>query len=108
MAEMHKRCEQPVDEHQLVLRASAHGSLALPGGKPGLVPFTPQRAYFRYEFGDHPGRQTCDPSVADDRCTSRVSHHTPMINDQWIDVSPLTVHELVRHALARRSTATAM
>ncbi|MEU9575592.1 hypothetical protein AB0D62_38365 [Streptomyces massasporeus] len=96
MAEMHKRCEQPVDEHQLVLRASAHGPLALPGSKPGLVPCVPQRAYLRNEFSDHPGRQACDPSVADDRCTSRVPHHTPMINDQVLDVSPLTVHELER------------
>jgi hypothetical protein len=37
MTEMHQRGQQPVDEHQLVLRADAHAPLPLPGGKPGLV-----------------------------------------------------------------------
>ncbi|MBO3682526.1 hypothetical protein, partial [Streptomyces sp. NEAU-YJ-81] len=41
-------------------------------------------------------RQARDPSVADDHCTSRIPHHTTMINDHDLDVSPPTMHELVR------------
>ncbi|MFD7973207.1 hypothetical protein, partial [Streptomyces clavifer] len=47
------------------------------------------------EFSDHSGRQARDLSVADDRCARHVPHHTTMIDDPELDVSPLTVHELV-------------
>ncbi|MFJ2080746.1 hypothetical protein ACIOGW_36910 [Streptomyces anulatus] len=56
MAKVHQRGQEPVDEHHLVLRTSAHGTLPLPGRKPGLVPFMPQRADFSHEFSDHSGR----------------------------------------------------
>ncbi|MFE0143005.1 hypothetical protein ACFWZ8_21915, partial [[Kitasatospora] papulosa] len=32
---------------------------------------------------------------ADDRCARHVPHHSTMIDDPELDVSPLTVHELV-------------
>ncbi|MFE2022964.1 hypothetical protein ACFW9O_33520, partial [Streptomyces sp. NPDC059499] len=32
---------------------------------------------------------------ADDRCARYVPHHAAMIDDPELDVSPLTVHELV-------------
>jgi len=92
--------QQSVDEHQPVLRTGANGSLPLPGGKPGLVALMPQRAHFGNEFSDHIGRQARDPPVADDQCTSRVPHHTTMINDQELDVSPPTMHELVSSRVA--------
>ncbi|MEU9280728.1 hypothetical protein [Streptomyces sp. NPDC048341] len=44
VAKTHKRCEQPVDEHRLVLRASGNGALALPGGAKGAVGVTLGRA----------------------------------------------------------------
>jgi hypothetical protein len=62
----------------------------------------PQRADLGDEFSDHIGRQARDPPVADDQCTSRVSHHTTMINDQELDVSPPTMHELVSRAWSGR------
>jgi hypothetical protein len=58
----------------------------------------PQQAYASDKFGDHIDRQTRDPPVADDRCTSRTRHRTIMIGDQKLDASPPTVHELVRSA----------
>lgn len=95
VTEMDEGGQEPVDEHQPVLCASTHGPPSLPGGKPGLVALMPQPAYFGDEFSDHIGRQARDPPVADDHCTSRVLHHTPMINDQGLDASPPTMHELV-------------
>ncbi|WP_256337805.1 hypothetical protein, partial [Streptomyces fradiae] len=86
--------QEPVDEDEPVLRAGAHGPLPRPGRKPGLVPFTPQRAQFGHEFSDHVSRQTRDPPVADDRCTRCVPHHTTMIDDQERNASPPTMHEL--------------
>ncbi|WP_206190735.1 hypothetical protein, partial [Streptomyces phaeochromogenes] len=68
------------------------------GSEPGLVPLMPQRAYLSDKFSNHSGRQARDPSIADDHCTSRVPHHSTMINHQGPGVSPLTVHELVRQA----------
>jgi hypothetical protein len=88
--------QEPVEEHQSVLRPGTHGPLARPGGKPGLVALVPQRAYLGNEISDHIGRQAHDPPVADDHCTSCVPHHTPMINDQGLDSSPPTMHELVK------------
>jgi hypothetical protein len=102
VTEMHERGEEPVDEHQLVLRARAHSPLPWPGRKLGLLSGVPQRAYLCDEFNDHLSRQAGDPPVVNDRCTRRVPHHTTMIDDQALDVSPLTVHELVKglvHAL---------
>ncbi|WP_328688025.1 hypothetical protein OHA74_53605 [Streptomyces phaeochromogenes] len=95
MAEMHQGGQQPVDEHQLVLRAGTYGPLPLPGGEPGLMALMPQRADPSDEFSDHIGRQARDPTIADDHYTSCVPHHTTMINDQELDVSPPTMHELV-------------
>ncbi|MBB4795278.1 hypothetical protein BJY54_005890 [Streptomyces nodosus] len=96
VSEVHEGGQEPVDENQPVLRTGAHGPLPRPGRKPGLVPFMPQRTYLSHQFSDHLGRQARDPSVADDRCTSRVPHHATMIDDQKLDASPPTVHELVR------------
>lgn len=79
MAKVHERGQEPVDEHHLVLRTSAHRTLLLPGRKPGVVALMPQRAYFDREFIDHGGRETLHPPVADDRSASRVPHHTTMI-----------------------------
>jgi hypothetical protein len=93
---VHEGGQEPVDEHQPVLRAPAQRPLPRPGGKPGLVPFMPQRTKLSHEFSNHTGRQARDPPVADDRCTRRVPHHKTMIDDQKLDASPLTVHELVR------------
>ncbi|MGW3381956.1 hypothetical protein ACWDCO_17425 [Streptomyces albogriseolus] len=93
---MHEGGQEPVDEDQPVLRAGTDRALPLPGHQLGLVPFMPQRAQLGHEFSDHIGRQARDPPVTDDRCTRHVPHHTTMINDQKLDVSPLTVHELVK------------
>lgn len=95
---VHEGGQEPVDEHQPVLRACAHSPFPRPGSEPGLVTLVPQRADFRYEFSNHVNRQARDPPVADDRCTRRVPHQMTMIDDQEPDVSPLTVHELVRLA----------
>lgn len=74
--------QQSVDEHQLVLRAGAHSRFPRPGGKPALVTLMPQRTDLDNEIGDHSYCQARDPPVADDRCTSRIPHHPPMINHQ--------------------------
>ena len=55
MPEVHERGQEPVDEHQPVLRTRAHSTLPRPGPKLGLVPFVPQRAKFSHEFSDHVG-----------------------------------------------------
>ncbi len=94
VTEMDESGRQPVDEHQPVLHTSAHGPLARPGGKPGPLALAPQRPHFGDEFSDHIGRQARHPPVADEQCTSRVPHHATMINDQGLDVSPPTMHEL--------------
>jgi hypothetical protein len=96
MPEVHERGQEPVDEHQPVLRTRAHSTLPRPGRKLGLMPFVPQRGYHSDEFSDHVGRQARDPPVSDDRCTRGVPHHTIMIDDQKLDASPPTVHELVK------------
>ncbi len=96
VTEVHEGGQEPVDEDQPVLRASAYGPLPLPGRKPGLMPFMPQRTQLGHEFSDHASRQARDPTVADDRCTRRVPHHTTVIDDQELDASPPTVHELVK------------
>ncbi|WP_260470748.1 hypothetical protein [Streptomyces sp. RP5T] len=96
MTEMDQGGQQPVDEHQLVLRTSTYGPLPLPGDEPGLLALVPQRANLSDEFSDHIGRQARDPPFADDHCTSRVPHHMTMINDQELDVSRPTMHELVK------------
>jgi hypothetical protein len=93
---MNQGGEQPIDEHQTVLRTGAYCSLPLPGGEPGLVVLVPQRADLNNEFSNHFGCQASDPPVASDHCTSRIPHHTTMINNQEPDVSPPTVHELVK------------
>ncbi|MFI8917392.1 hypothetical protein ACIGW4_38145, partial [Streptomyces sp. NPDC053513] len=95
MTEMDEGGQKPVDEHQPVLRTGAHGPLPRPGGKRGLVTLMPQRADLGDEFSNHLSCQARDPAIADDRCTSRVPHHSTMINHLRLDVSPLTVHELV-------------
>ncbi|MFJ4691753.1 hypothetical protein [Streptomyces sp. NPDC088766] len=107
MSEVHEGGHEPVDEDQPVLRAGTDRLLPRPGRKPGLVPFMPQRAELSHEFSDHVGRRARDPPVADDRCTRRVPHHTTMINDQELNASPLTVHELVSRdrALTCKSAA---
>ncbi len=74
MAKVHERGQEPVDEHQPVLRAGTHGTLPRPRGQLGLVPFMPQQAYQGDEFSDHTGRQPRDPAIADDH---RTSHSPP-------------------------------
>jgi hypothetical protein len=96
--EVHKHGQKPVYEHQPVLRTRAHGPLPRPGRKLDLVPFVPQRAQLCDEFSDHVDRQARDSTVTDDRCTRRVPHHTTMIDDQTLDTSLLTVHELASSA----------
>lgn len=56
VAKVHERGQEPVDEHHLVLRTSAHGTLPRPGRKPRLVPLMPQRPHFSNEFSNHSGR----------------------------------------------------
>ena len=56
MTKVHQRGQEPVDEHHLVLRTSAHGTLPLPGRKFGLVPLMPQRAHLSNKFSNHSGR----------------------------------------------------
>lgn len=58
VTEMHERGQEPVDEHQPMLRARAHRPLPWPGRELDLVPFMPQRPHLRDEFSDHLGRQT--------------------------------------------------
>ncbi|WP_176956354.1 MULTISPECIES: hypothetical protein [unclassified Streptomyces] len=79
---MDERGQETVDEHQPVLRTGAHGSLPRPGGRPGLMPFQPQRIYFGQEFSDRIGRQARDPPIADDCRTVRIPHHATVIDDQ--------------------------
>lgn len=98
VTEMYERGQETVDEHQLMLRAGAHRPLPWPGRELGLVPLVPQRAYLGNEFSNHNSRQARDPPVTDDRCTRRVPHHMTMIDDQELNISPLTVHELVSAA----------
>jgi len=98
VSQVHEGGQDPIDEDLPALRASAPSAPPWPGDKSGLVPFMAQRAKLSHEFSDHAGRQAGDPPVADDRCTRRVPHHMTMIDDQEPDVSPLTVHELVRLA----------
>jgi hypothetical protein len=50
VTEMDERGQEPVDEHQPVLRAGTHCPLPLARGKPGLVTLMPQRADFSHEF----------------------------------------------------------
>jgi hypothetical protein len=78
-----------------VFRTRAHSPLPRLGRELGLVPLAPQRPHLSNEFSNHAGRQAGDPPVADDRCTTHVTHHTTMIDDQELDISPPTVHELV-------------
>jgi hypothetical protein len=87
VAEVHEGGQEPVDEDQPVLRPRAYSPLPRPGGKPGLVPFMPQRAQLKREFSNCVGRQARDPPVPDDRCTRRAPHHTTMIDDQELDAS---------------------
>jgi hypothetical protein len=82
--------QQPVDEHQLVLRTSACGPLPLPGGETGLMAHVPQPADLSNESSDHIRRQAHDPPDTGDHCTSRVPHHMTVINNQGPDVSPPT------------------
>ncbi|WP_312007834.1 hypothetical protein [Streptomyces sp. B1866] len=96
MTEVDEGGQESVDEHQPVLRAGAHGPLPRSAGKSGLVTLMPQRAYLGHQFSDHICRQARDPAVTDDHCASRVPHHPTMVNHQGLDVSPPTVHELVR------------
>lgn len=96
VTEMDENGQEPVDEHEPVLRTGAHCPPPRPGGKPGLVTLLPQRAHFGDEFSDHISRQSGDPAVADDHCASHGPYHSTMINHPGLDVSPHTVHELVR------------
>ncbi|GGQ33118.1 hypothetical protein GCM10010266_65380 [Streptomyces griseomycini] len=95
VSEVYEGGQEPVDEDQPVLRAGTDRPLPEPGGKPGLMPFVPQRTCPGSGFSDHISRQARDPPVAGDRCTRRVPHHRTMIDDQEPGVSPPTVHEVV-------------
>jgi hypothetical protein len=81
MAQMHERRQEPVDEHQPVLRTRAHRPLPRPGRELGLVSLMPQRPYLSDEFSGYVSRQAGDPPIADDHCTRRVPHHTNVIDD---------------------------
>lgn len=45
MVERSTRNQEPVDEHQPVLRTRSHGPLPRPRGKPGLVTLMPQQTH---------------------------------------------------------------
>ncbi|MDQ0604779.1 hypothetical protein QF037_009124 [Streptomyces canus] len=53
-AQMDKRDQQPVDEHQPVVRTDTQSPLPRPGGKPDLVTLVPQRPDLADEFGITP------------------------------------------------------
>lgn len=95
VAEMDEGGQEPVDEHEPVLRTGAHSTLPRPRGQLGLVTLMPRRAQLGDEFSDHIGRQARNPAIAEDHCTSHGPHHPTMINHPGLDVSPPTVHELV-------------
>ncbi|MET7898791.1 hypothetical protein [Streptomyces mirabilis] len=95
MTQMNQGGQQPVGEHQPVLRTATPVPASAAGSEPGLVALVPQRADLSDEFSLHIGRQARDPPVADNHCTSRVPDHMTMINNQELDVSPPTMHELV-------------
>ncbi|MDX3427306.1 hypothetical protein PV440_42585, partial [Streptomyces sp. ME02-6985-2c] len=80
MTKMDERGQEPVDEHQPVLRAGAHGPLPRSSGKFRLVTLLPQRTDLLDEFSNHSGSQARDPPITDDRRTRRVPHHPTMIN----------------------------
>jgi hypothetical protein len=82
VTEMDESGQEPVDEHQPMLRTGTDRALSRSGRKRGLVPLVPQRTYLGYEFSDHTSRQAGDPAVSDDRLTCPVSRHPIMINDQ--------------------------
>ncbi|MDH6229249.1 hypothetical protein M2169_006305 [Streptomyces sp. MJP52] len=54
---MRERRQEPVDEHQPVLRTRAHSSLPRPGRTSGPVPLMPRRTRLGHELSDHIGRQ---------------------------------------------------
>ncbi|MGV9349093.1 hypothetical protein ACWDSD_30660 [Streptomyces spiralis] len=66
MTKMDERGQEPVDEHQPVLRTDAHSPLPHASGKPRLVTLLPQRAASTREFSNHSGSQTRNPPIADD------------------------------------------
>lgn len=70
VAEVDEGSQEPVDEHEQVLRTGAHRALPRQGGKPGLMTLVSQRTYPGNEFSDPVGRHSRDPAVADDRCAS--------------------------------------
>ncbi|GGS56108.1 hypothetical protein GCM10010253_33170 [Streptomyces badius] len=69
VTKMDERGQQPIDKHQPVLCAGAHGPLPWPGGEPGLVTLLPQRADLFDEFSNHSHSQARDPPIADDHRT---------------------------------------
>ncbi|GGR65912.1 hypothetical protein GCM10010282_68640 [Streptomyces roseolus] len=67
VTEMDEHGQEPVDEHQPVLRVGSHTPLPRPGGQLCLLTLMPQRAQLRDEFSDHIGRQARDrrlPTIA--------------------------------------------
>lgn len=69
VTKMDERGQQPIDKHQPVLCAGAHGPLPWPGGEPGLVTLLSQRAYLLDEFSNHSHSQARDPPITDDHRT---------------------------------------
>lgn len=80
VTEMDQRGQQPVDEHQPLLRAGAHRPLPRASGKPRLMTLMPQRPALLDEFSNHSGSQPRDPPIADDHRARRDTHHPTMIN----------------------------
>jgi hypothetical protein len=64
-----ERGQQPVDEHQPVLCAGAHGPPPRSGGKPRPVTLLLQRADLLDEFSNHNHSQARDPPITDDHRT---------------------------------------
>ncbi len=97
VAKVDERGQEPVDKDQPVHCPGANGPFPWPGLQSHLVPFMPQQTDLHAEFGYHLARQTCDPPIADDRCTRPLPHHTNMIRDQAPTPHLPTMHEVVRH-----------
>jgi hypothetical protein len=66
MTKIDERDQEPVDEHQPVFRAGAHGPLPRPSGKLRPVTLLPQWAGLTDEFSNHSGSQTRDPPITFD------------------------------------------
>jgi hypothetical protein len=87
--------QEPVDEHEPVLRTGAHSTLPRPRGQLGLVTLMPQRANLGDEFSDHLGRQPVICRLRMIAARARLPTTQTMINDHSLDVPPLLIPNVV-------------